>query len=348
MPSTPLSALLQLPGDWDPTSSDFCSVGGNVATNSGGANGYKYGSTRDYILGLRVVLADGSVVELGGGAPKSSTGLPLTGLFVGSEGTLGVITRVTLRLLPAPSARHTLAAFFADHDAAFDAAVFITHRLRPSELVVMDRPALEVAEDMLHMGLESGTAAVLYGYSDAGPGAEGEIGLMADICREHGVAEVFTTDDPTQGEMVSRPRTALFEALEGTCAMVVEDYVLPAGTVGGFLSTVHDVAAQTGQQILTYAYPADGVVHPVITFDPADGESAGRAFGVRARLTEVVAELGGDIAGEYGVGADKRQAVADTSGAGAGALQRRVKDLFDPEGILNPRALLSLEPGEQS
>lgn len=332
----------------DPTSSDFCSVGGNVATNSGGARGYKYGSTRDYVLGLRVVLADGSVVEIGGGAPKSSTGLSLAGLFVGSEGTLGVITQVTLRLLPAPSARHTLAAFFAGHDAAFDAAAAIAHRMRPSELVILDRPALEVAESMLHMGLESDTGAVLYGYSDAGPGAEGEIALMADICREHGAAEVFTTDDPGQGDMVSRPRTAFFEVLEDSCAMVVEDYVLPAGTLGGFLSTVHDVAAQTGQQILTYAYPADGVVHPVITFDPADGESAGRAFGVRARLTEIVAGLGGAIAAEYGIGADKRQAVADASDAGAAALQRRIKELFDPAGILNPRALLPLDPSTRS
>ena len=332
----------------DPTSSDFCSVGGNVATNSGGANGYKYGSTRDYVLGLRVVLADGSVVEVGGAAPKSSTGLSLAGLFVGSEGTLGVITRVTVRLLPAPSAPHTVAAFFTDHNAAFAAAAAIAHRLRPSELVLMDRPALEVADSLLQMGLDSETGAVVYAYSDAGAGAKGEIALMVELCREHGATEVFDTDDRTQGEMVSRPRTAVFEVLEGHCAMVVEDYVLPPAALGEFLSTVHEVAAQTGQQILTYAYPADGVIHPIITFDPADGGSAGRAFGVRARLTEVVPELGGAVAGEYGVGADKRQAVAGVAGEGAVALQRRIKDLFDPDGILNPRALLFPGPGERS
>ncbi|WP_182358683.1 FAD-binding oxidoreductase [Tomitella gaofuii] len=325
----------------NPTSSDFCSIGGNVATDSGGPNGCKYGSTADYVVNLRVVLADGSVAEFGGPMPKATTGLPLMKLFIGAEGTLGVITRITLRLLPQPAEHRTVAAFFATREAAFDACADIAKAMRPSEIAVMDRPALDVAEQHLHMGLDDDTAAVLFGYSDADTGAAGEAALMEKICRRHGADDVFVTDDPSEGAMISRPREGVFDALEGRRALIVEDFAVPPGQISDLITAAYRIGDEMGQQILTYAYPVDGVVHPIILFDPADGESAGRAFGTRSRLLAAVEEMGGGLAAEYGIGADKRAAVEKTLDDAAKTLQRRTKAVFDPLGILNPRALVT-------
>ncbi|RRO92050.1 FAD-binding oxidoreductase [Corynebacterium bovis] len=319
----------------DPTSADFCSVGGNVATNAGGPSGTASGSTARHVVALRVVLADGTVLVLGGPSRKASAGVPLLDLFIGSEGTLGVVTEVTLRLLPAPAPQHTVAAFFTDVDDAAAAAADIAHRLLPSDLVILDRTALEVAEQAVPMGLEESTQAVLYATSE-----ESGAALMARICGDHGAADVFTTDDARQAEAVSRPRSAMYEALEGRYAMIVEDVVVPLPAVGAYLGTVRRVAADAGQQVLTYAYAAEGVVHPVIPFDPTDGASAGRAAGVAATLRAEAAALGGAVAGEYGVGADKRDAVADLVGPAVAEVQRRVKAALDPDGLLNPRVLV--------
>lgn len=251
-----------------------------------------------------------------------------------------MITRITLRLLPKPTEHRTVAAFFATREAAFEAAAEIAKAMRPSELAVMDRPALEVVERHLHMGLDDDTAAVLFGYSDADTGAAGEAALMEKICRRHSANDVFVTDDPSEGAMISRPREGVFDALEGRCALIVEDYAVHPGQISDLIATAYRIGDEMGQQILTYAYPADGVIHPIIPFDPADGQSAGRAFGTRVRLTAVVEDMGGGLAAEYGVGADKKVAVEKTLDDTAKALQRQIKALFDPLGILNPRALV--------
>src|SRR5882762_8236089 len=183
----------------DPSSFEICSIGGNIATNAGGLCCVKYGVTTDYVLGLQVVLADGTVVRLGGPRLKDVAGLSLTKLFVGSEGTLGIITEVTLRLLPPQHVASTVVATFDSVEAAAKAVVTITGKIRPSMLEFMDSAAINAVEDYVSMGLDRGAQALLLARSDApGPAAAHEIGLVEAACRASGATELFTTSDPDE------------------------------------------------------------------------------------------------------------------------------------------------------
>src|SRR6201995_4833077 len=185
----------------DPSSYEICSIGGNIATNAGGLCCVKYGVTTDYVLGMRVVLADGTAVRLGGPRLKDVAGLSLTKLFVGSEGTLGVVTEVTLRLLPAQNASSIVVASFASVEAAVDAVLGVSARLRPAMLEFMDSVAINAVEDTLRMDLDRGAAAMLVAGSDErGQGGGQDAEVMAAIFADNGATEVFTTDDPDEGE----------------------------------------------------------------------------------------------------------------------------------------------------
>src|SRR5579875_1030727 len=183
----------------DPSSFEICSIGGNAATNAGGLCCVKYGVTTDYVLGMEVVLADGTALRLGGPRIKDVAGLSLTKLFVGSEGTLGVITELTLRLLPAPPPACTLVATFASIEKAADAVVAITAGLRPAMLELMDNGSINAVEDFVHMGLDRNVGALLLARSDApGGAATVEIDQMATACKAAGAVEVFSTSDPDE------------------------------------------------------------------------------------------------------------------------------------------------------
>ena len=185
----------------DPSSYEICSIGGNIATNAGGLCCVKYGVTTDYVLGVQVVLADGTAVRLGGPRLKDVAGLSLTKLFVGSEGALGVITEVTLRLVPPQQPLSTVVANFASVEAAAEAVLAVTARLRPAMLEFMDSVAINAVEDKLRMGLDRGAAAMLVAASDERGHAGGEDAeFMAEVFTEHGATEVFSTDDPDEGE----------------------------------------------------------------------------------------------------------------------------------------------------
>src|SRR5699024_4199866 len=185
----------------DPSSYEICSIGGNIATNAGGLCGVKYGVTTDYVLGLHVVLADGTLVRLGGPRLKDVAGLSLTKLFVGSEGTLGIVTGITVRLLPAQPPRTTMVATFADLGAAADAVVAITRQIQPAMLEFMDKVSIAAVDDYTRMGLDREAEAMLIAQSDA-PGAHcaAELALMVAACEENGATEVFATDDAEEGE----------------------------------------------------------------------------------------------------------------------------------------------------
>src|SRR6202020_639994 len=184
----------------DPSSYEICSIGGNIATNAGGLCCVKYGVTTDYVLGVQVVLADGTAVRLGGPRLKDVAGLSLTKLFVGSEGTLGVITEVTLRLVPPQQPMSTVVANFDSVEAAAKAVVTITGKIRPSMLEFMDSAAVNAVEDKLRMGLDRGAAALLLGASDErGNACSEDAELMAEVFTKHGATEVFSTDDPDEG-----------------------------------------------------------------------------------------------------------------------------------------------------
>ena len=327
----------------DPSSFEICSIGGNVATNAGGLCCVKYGVTGDYVLGMQVVLADGTAVRLGGPRIKDVAGLSLGKLFVGSEGTLGVITEVTLRLLPTPAPASTLVAWFDRPDDATSAILAITARLRPSMLEYMDRVAIGAVEDVAHMGLDTSAAALLIAATDSADAAE-EMAELVAACAAHGGRDVMATDDPADGEAFRAARRMAIPALERRGRLLLEDVGVPLPRLPELVAGIGAIAERNDVPIALVAHAGDGNTHPLIVFDPGDAEMvvrADRAFGEVMRLA---IELDGTITGEHGVGRLKRPWLAEQLGDDALRLSQRIKNALDPDGILNPGCLLPGPP----
>jgi glycolate oxidase len=325
----------------DPSSYEICSIGGNVATNAGGLCCVKYGVTTDYVLGLDVVLADGTLVTLGGKRIKDVAGLSLLKLFVGSEGTLGVVTRAILRLVPAQQPRATMVASFPTVRAAAEAVVAVGNTLRPSMMELMDQASVNAVEDFRPMGLDRSTGALLVAQSDAPVSARSaEVEVMRAAAETAGATEVVVTDDPAEGEMFVEARRAAFPAIEARGSLLLEDVGVPVPLLPDLLDAIESVAAAHGVEIPVVAHAGDGNTHPIIVFDPNDPDAEERARKAFAEVMARAIALGGTITGEHGVGRAKKAALPDQLGPDVMALTRRVKDALDPEGILNPGAIL--------
>ncbi len=325
----------------DPSSYEICSIGGNVATNAGGLCCVKYGVTTDYVLGLDVVLADGTLVTLGGKRIKDVAGLSLLKLFVGSEGTLGIVTRAVLRLVPAQSARSTLVASFPDVDAAARAVVAVGREIRPSMMELMDNASINAVEDYRSMGLDRSAGALLIAQSDAPAAARAaEVAVMVEACEGAGATEVFSTEDPDEGELFVAARRMAFPAIEARGRLLLEDVCAPIPKLPQLLAAIAAIAEEHDVEIPVVAHAGDGNTHPIIVFDPADAAAEARARAAFDRVMHAAIELGGTITGEHGVGRAKKGALPDQLGPEVMALTRRVKDALDPDGILNPGAVL--------
>ncbi|WP_299563703.1 FAD-linked oxidase C-terminal domain-containing protein [uncultured Mycolicibacterium sp.] len=323
----------------DPSSFEICSIGGNIATNAGGLCCVKYGVTTDYVLGLQVVLADGTAVRLGGPRLKDVAGLSLTKLFVGSEGTLGVITEVTLRLLPPQHPACTVVATFDSVEAAAQAVVAITGRIRPSMMEFMDGVAINAVEDKLRMGLDRNAAAMMVAASDdRGAAGAQDAKFMARVFADHGATEVYSTDDPDEGEQFVAARRYAIPAVEAKGALLLEDVGVPLPALPDLVGGVAGIAAARDLMISVIAHAGDGNTHPLIVYDPADPDMTRRAEQAFGEIMELAIGLGGTITGEHGVGRLKRPWLAGQLGPEAMELNRRIKQALDPLGILNPGA----------
>jgi glycolate oxidase len=329
----------------DPSSYQICSIGGNVATNAGGLCCVKYGVTTDYVLGVSVVLADGTFVKLGGPRLKDVAGLPLAKLFVGSEGTLGVITEVVLRLIQEQRVSATLVASFESLADATAAVLDITTNHRPCMLELMDNATINAVEDMVSMGLNRDAAAMVVIQSDEPAGhASTECARMAGRCEQHHAAEVFATDDFEEGEAFVAARRLAVPAIERLGAVLMEDVGVPLRQLGALIDGVAKISAASELTIAVVAHAGDGNTHPMIVFDPADEEMAQRATASFGEVMELAMRLGGTITGEHGVGRLKQPWLGDYLGPEALALNLRVKRALDPDGILNPGSLFAAQP----
>jgi glycolate oxidase len=325
----------------DPSSYEICSIGGNIATNAGGLCCVKYGVTTDYVLGLDVVLADGTLVKLGGKRVKDVAGLSLVKLFVGSGGTLGIVTRAILRLIPAQGLRSTLVAVFPTVAAAADAVVTIGATLRPSMMELMDSASINAVEDYRPMGLDRSAGAMLITQSDA-PGAAcaAEIEVMEAACGAAGAKEVFVTDDADEGEMFVAARRSAFPAIEARGSILLEDVGAPIPQLPALLGDIAAIAETYRLEIPVVAHAGDGNTHPIIVFDPQDPDARARAGKAFEAIMAVAIALGGTITGEHGVGRTKKSALPAQLGPEVMALTRTIKQALDPRGILNPGAIL--------
>jgi glycolate oxidase len=321
----------------DPSSFEICSIGGNAATNSGGLCCVKYGVTSDYVLGMQVVLADGTAVRLGGPRLKDVAGLSLTKLFVGSEGTLGIITEVTLRLMPAQNPLSVVVASFSSVEAAIDAVLGVTARLRPAMLEFMDSVAINAVEDTLRMDLDRDAAAMLVAASDErGRAGSEDAELMAAVFAENGAKEVFSTDDPDEGEAFVAARRFCIPAVENKGSLLLEDVGVPLPTLGELVTGIARIADERDLMISVIAHAGDGNTHPLLVFDRADVAMAERAQLAYGEIMDLAVGLGGTITGEHGIGRLKRPWLEGYLGPDVMDLNRRIKQALDPDGILNP------------
>ena len=325
----------------DPSSYEICSIGGNVATNAGGLCCVKYGVTTDYVLGLDVVLADGTLVTLGGRRIKDVAGLSLLKLFVGSEGTLGIVTRAILRLVPAQRTGATLVAAFSTMTAAAEAVVAIRSRLRPSMLELMDQASIRAVEAHRPMGLDTAAGALLVAQSDApGSACTDEVDSMRVACEVAGSTDVFVTDDADEGEQFVQARRGVIPAVEPLGELMLEDVGVPVPRLPELVDAVARIAEHHDLLIPVVAHAGDGNTHPLIVVPRGDDDAKARALVAFDEIMHVAIGLGGTITGEHGVGRTKKSALPAQLGDDVMALTRRVKEALDPAGILNPGAII--------
>ena len=322
----------------DPASYEFCTIGGNIGTNAGGLCCVKYGVTRDAVLGLEVVLADGTVIRTGGRNLKDVAGYALTHLFLGSQGTLGLVTEATLRLRPAPPPKQTLLAFFGSLDAAGEAVAGMTAGgLAPCTLELMDRFTIAAVDDWHALGLDRTAAALLLVESDQ-PGAAAEVELAAAeaACRAAGGTEIVRAADPSEADWLRQVRRLAFRALERLGVSQMEDVGVPRSRVADLLRAIERVAAEHQVTVGTFGHAGDGNLHPTFVWQRDDADAAGRVQAACGDLYRAAIELGGTVTGEHGIGETRRAYLELQVGAGAVAVMRSIKAALDPLNILNP------------
>jgi glycolate oxidase len=321
----------------DPSSYEFSSLGGNVATNAGGLCCVRYGVTRDYVIGLEVVLASGEVIQTGRKTLKNTAGLDLTGLFVGSEGVLGVITEITVKLVPLPPPPSTAIAYFDALPAAGQAILDIFRAgHEPTLMEIIDRTSLRQVNAVYNMDLNTDAACLLL-FQTAGHRASESIGAIASICKATGASEIYHVDDPAEGEMFIEVRRRVWPAYEKLGkAMLPEDVAVPRQRLPELLEGIIAIGERYGVMLPTMGHAGDGNMHPLLIFDGNDAEEVARVQAAFMEIVDLSLALGGTLAAEHGVGTLKRALLTKQIEPTHLAVQRRVKALFDPEGLLNP------------
>ncbi len=326
----------------DPASSMACSIGGNVATNAGGIRGAKYGTTRDYVLGLEVVLPSGRFMRTGSRCIKSSSGLDITRLFVGSEGVLGVITEITLKINPRPLAFHTGLAYFASLRSAGEAVAGIMGSgIVPSVMEILDANTLELLRKNTKMMIPAAEAGILVetdGYTDAE--VDFQMRKIVEVFTECQASEYQTTRDPDQSArlwLIRKSISSLAASLRPN--NVSEDVTVPISQVPILLEEIAKIVRAEGFPFVIFGHAGDGNLHPKVMYDKRDPEQARRLQAVVDKIFRLTCQLGGTLTGEHGIGLAKAPYMSLEHDVESLALMRGIKRLMDPNNILNPGKL---------
>ena len=329
----------------DPASYETCTIGGNLGTNAGGLCCVKYGVTRDAVLGLEVVMADGTVLRLGGRNVKDVAGYGLIPLLVGSQGTLALVTEATLRLRAAPPPRATLLAFFPSLEAAGEAVAGITRAgIVPVTLELMDRVTIRAVDDVHRLGLDREAAAMLLVESDLpGAAAVGEVDAAERACAAAGAGLVVRAQDATEADWLREGRRLAYRALEAQGVARMEDVGVPRSRVPELLRAIEAIALRHEIVIGTFGHAGDGNLHPtfVLGRDEPEATAAARLREARTELFEAALALDGTVTGEHGIGAVRRDWLVRQRGEPAVAVMRAIKHALDPRGLLNPGRVLA-------
>ena len=323
----------------DPGSIKISTIGGNVANNSGGLRGLKYGVTRDYIMALEVALADGRILSTGTKCVKDVAGFSLKDLFIGSEGLLGVITAITLKLIPAPAAKQTMLALYDDmSQAAGTVSAIIENKIIPCTLEFLDRTTVQCVEDFAGIGLPTDVEALLLVEVD-GHAAEVEeqARQIEELALRLGARKVQRAASAEEGLRLASARRSAFSALARLAPTVVlEDITVPRSELTRMVERVQDVGRRYDLKVGTFGHMGDGNLHPTFLTDERNAEEMERLEGAMREVFEYAVELGGTITGEHGVGLAKKPYLGGQLGEVGLEVSQRLKASFDPKGILNP------------
>ncbi len=315
----------------DPASREWSTIGGNVATNAGGMCCVKYGVTSHHVRAVRMVTSDGSVVTLGTALKKSVTNLDLLHLIIGSEGTLGIVTQVTVGLVVRPKPATTLIATFSSIDSAMKAIPELV-ALGPSMLEVVDSTTLRAVEEWKPLGFENVSTVLLF-QSDDSP----EICAKAvTIAERHGAIDATYSDDPRDSADLIQVRKLAYPALERKGAALLDDVCVPISQISNLVTEVEKIAADSGLLIGIFGHAGDGNMHPTIVYEHGDEAAEQRAVQAFNSIIKVAQKLGGTASGEHGIGSIKVDSAKRETSDRVTELQRSIKKVFDPKGILNP------------
>ncbi len=323
----------------DPGSMKISTIGGNVAENSGGLRGLKYGITRNYVMGLEVVLASGEILWTGNKCVKDVAGYSVKDLFIGSEGTLGVVTKVLLRLLPKPAAKRTMLATFSRMEqAAETVSAIVAARIIPCTLEFLDRTTICCVEAFAKVGLPLECEALLLMETDGHPGAVAEeAATMEAIARAHGAVEVRVAGDEAEATSLATARRSAFSALARVSpTTILEDATVPRSELAKMIRFVAAVAEKYRLRIGTFGHMGDGNLHPTFLTDERNTEEMHRVEEAFKEIFDEAIRLGGTITGEHGVGVSKKAFLPKFAGEAQMRVMRQFRHALDPQGILNP------------
>ena len=323
----------------DPGSMKISTIGGNVAENSGGLRGLKYGVTRNYVMGMEVVLPDGEVMRLGNKCVKDVAGFSLKDVMIGSEGTLGVITKVLLRLIPKPAAKKTMVATFDAMDAAAQTVSdIIAAQIIPCTLEFLDRTTIHCVEDFAKVGLPLDCEALLLMETDGHPAAVAEeASKMEELAKANGAMEVRVARDATEAAQLATARRSAFSALARLApTTILEDATVPRSELAHMIRFVAEVAKKYELKIGTFGHMGDGNLHPTFLTDERNEAEIHRVHEAFKEIFDEAIRLGGTITGEHGIGLAKKEFLPKFAGAAQMRVMRELRKALDPKGILNP------------
>lgn len=332
----------------DPGSGKICTIGGNVAENSGGLRGLKYGVTKDYVLGLEVVLPSGEVVWQGNKCVKDAAGYDLKHVFIGSEGTLGVFTRILLKLVPKPAAKRTMVAYFESMRAAAEAvSAIIAAKVIPATLEFLDQTTIQCVEAYAHLGLNTSYGALLLIEVDGHPAVvEEEAEKVMTVCREHRAVEFALAATDEEATNMAAARRVAFTALARVRpTTILEDATVPRSAVPEMIDVIEGCAAKYRLQIGTFGHAGDGNLHPTFLTDERDADELARVEQAFDDIFDGALRLGGTITGEHGTGTVKMPFLTRQYNDPTLAMMRTLKSLLDPNNVLNPGKVI--EPGRR-
>jgi len=329
----------------DPGSMAISTIGGNLAVNSGGLRGLKYGVTGDYAMGLEIVLPTGEVLQTGGKCKKDAAGYHLSSLFVGSEGTLGIITQALLRLLPLPEAQRTALAFFENIDqAAQVVADIIAARIIPVTLELLDAVSMHCVENYAHLGLPMDASATLLLEVDGNKiQVETEIEQIASICMRNGARGLEVAREKSQAEKLKAARRVTLAALARACpTTILEDVTVPRNQIPNMVRRIREISAKHQVEIAIFGHAGDGNLHPTGMTDERNVDELARVVAAFEEIYDAALELDGTITGEHGVGLKKRHVLPKQLGPVGITTMKAIKNSLDPNHIFNPGKVIEL------